>query len=91
MNVCPECHGEGRILALGCGKKGPVGLSFDCELCENSGEIDERKSAWREEGRRMKEERIARKVVLRNEAKRRGMDPLTLSRMERGILEPARG
>jgi hypothetical protein len=68
-----------------------MGLSIDCELCEKTGKIGREKVAWRKAGRRMREERIARRVVLREEAKKRGMDPLLLSRMERGIVKPERG
>lgn len=91
MLECPDCDGKGVILALGCGKKSPVALSFDCELCEKTGKINEKKNAWRKTGSLMKEERIERGLVLRKEARRRGMDPILLSKMERGIVEPVRG
>ena len=86
---CPECAGRGEIMAIACGRKGPVGLSLECELCEKTGKISKTKAAWRAAGRKMRDERIGRGVVLRNEAKRRGMDPVVLSKMERGILKPA--
>jgi hypothetical protein len=68
-----------------------VGLSFDCELCGKTGQIDSQKTSWCKEGRKMKEDRIARGLVLRKEAERRSLDPLTLSKMERGISEPVKG
>jgi hypothetical protein len=87
---CPECKGNGTIYAIGCGKKGMVGVSFDCELCKKTGKIDKKTAGWVKAGEQMREDRIARGLVLRLEAKRRKMDPLTLSQMERGILEPVK-
>lgn len=88
---CPECQGHGEIHAIACGGKGPVGLTLKCELCGNTGKISKEKQAWREKGRKLKDERVARGVVLREEARRRGVDPVVLSKMERGILEPVAG
>lgn len=88
---CPDCKGDGKIFAIGCGKKGPQMISFDCELCAATGKIGKEKATWVKLGEKMREDRVARGLVLRKEAKRRGMDPLMLSKMERGILQPVRG
>jgi hypothetical protein len=87
---CPECEGMGEIHAIGCGKEGPVGLTFGCELCGKTGKIDAVKQVWREEGRKLKDERLARGMLLGVEARQRKMDLVVLSKMERGILEPSR-
>ena len=91
MDTCPHCEGKGAIFGFGCGSKGPVGLALDCELCEKTGKIDEKRKKWLAAGSGMKDERIAKGLVLRKEAARRGMNPVDLSRMERGIIEPVRG
>lgn len=88
MEDCPECQGKGVVLALGCGPQHPVALSYDCELCGKTGKIDEARVKWREAGRRMKAARVTRGIVLREEANRRGVDVVVLSKMERGIVAP---
>jgi hypothetical protein len=88
---CPDCQGEGHVRAIGCGKKGPVALIMDCELCGNTGSIDAQRHGWLEEGRKLKDDRISRGLVMRKEAERRGMNPVELSKMERGIIAPIKG
>lgn len=43
---------------------------------------------WIATGRKMRDARVSSRRILREEAARRGMDVVTLSRMEMGKIEP---
>ena len=83
---CPECQGKGEILAIACPGFKPV--KIPCELCRMSGELSPEQAQWVKEGEAMRKDRVGRGLTLRAEAQRRGMDPLRLSHMERGIVKP---
>jgi hypothetical protein len=56
-----------------------------CSTCAGTGEITaERAEAYRQ-GRELRNRRIAADRSLREEAKRLGVSPVALSRMERGL------
>ena len=83
---CPECKGEGKIRAIGC--PGFKRVEMNCLMCGGAKVVSAKVLDWMKTGEEMKAERIARGVVLRLEAKERGMDAVALSEMERGIREP---
>ena len=83
---CPECKGEGKIRAIGC--PGFKRIEMDCLMCAGAKTVPAKVLEWMKIGQAMKAERIARGVVLRLEAKERGMDAVALSEMERGTREP---
>jgi hypothetical protein len=91
--ICPDCKGEGKEIASHvsysdgrCGFNVPL----KCLRCDGSGAVDDSTPEWIEAGRRMRDARVNAKPYrnLSTEAKRRGMDVVTLSRMERGVIEP---
>lgn len=80
--TCPQCHGFGVLLTF-------HGLSLgECEMCDGVGEIPPCVEKWHAYGSRLKSERIYRRLTLRDAAKKLGMDPSNLSKMERGIIPP---
>ena len=50
--------------------------------------IPELRSDWIERGKRIKDERISRRIILRDAAILLGIDVCELSQMERGVIEP---
>jgi hypothetical protein len=62
-------------------------MVMPCPLCQGTGEIDnERLQAW-EYGRKMRADRLKENRTLREEAKARGIDVVTMSKMERGEID----
>jgi hypothetical protein len=88
---CPRCNGSKTIVAAHVsyanGSHG-YGVPFPCDQCAGSGEVPDEMAEWIQAGSAMREERLQRRVTLREEAKRRGMNPVELSRMEFGKIKP---
>jgi hypothetical protein len=90
---CPDCKGTGKTVAshvsYADGRHG-YNVPLKCTRCEGSGDVPEQMVAWIEVGRKMREARVNGKPYrnLYQEAERRGMHAATLSRMERGVIEP---
>lgn len=90
---CPECSGTGRTIAAHVsyadGSSG-YGVEFPCLRCGGKTEVPDQAAEWIKRGRVMRDRRV-HGVPYRNlcdEAKRRCIDVVTLSRMERGAIEP---
>ena len=91
--ICPDCQGEGVEVAAhvlyadgSCG----FGVPLRCSRCEGKGAVDDRTPEWVKQGRAMRDARVHSTPYRsqRDEAKRRGMDVVTLSRMEMGKIRP---
>ena len=85
---CPGCQGRGtnRVLAnLGghCEQR-----DINCLKCRGKGTITETMLTWAARGEAMRQDRISRKVSLREEAERLSIPPVELSQMEHGATEP---
>lgn len=85
---CPNCKGEGVIRGFGCPGFRPV--EIPCLVCKGEKVVGQEVLEWRRVGEEMRQERIARGVTLREEAKRRGMSAVDLSGMEHGAVKPVR-
>jgi hypothetical protein len=88
---CPHCQGEGSGVAVFCGRQGGAdGGSFchtrrlTCSTCEGRCEISEEHAERIAAGRRLREDRVARRMSQREEAERLGITPQELSRREQG-------
>jgi len=88
MNIlCPDCKGSKQLSGFGCPGLKPI--TIPCITCRGTGEVPEEMTlAWMPLGKKMKENRRARGMSLREEAKRRRMQPSVLSEMERGVCSP---
>lgn len=89
--ICPTCAGSKVVVAsharMADGSS-RWGLQLPCFQCGGSGEVPAEMANWIEEGRRMREARIARRTGLREEAARRGISASKLSNMESGREAP---
>jgi hypothetical protein len=89
--LCPRCKGTKVITAAHVsyadGSHG-YGVDFPCDQCGGKGDVPEEMTEWVRVGREMRDERVQRRVILREEAKQRGMSAVELSRMERGVIQP---
>ena len=74
---CPRCEGESDGVA--------------CDLCEGTGRVYPYKVEDAERGEKMRAARLVAGRTLRQQAERRGIDAVDLSRMERGVTPPIRG
>jgi len=88
-NLCPACNGFGKHFSR------PIKINdyiksvhITCDLCEGTGQIDNRKWYWRALGYELKNIRLAKGISLRAAAKMLGVDASNLSKMERGVVEP---
>ncbi len=84
MLKCPACGGRKTTIALVDGPTRRGLLEIDCSTCEGVGSITIEHRDRIEAGRKRREERIARGVSLREEARRLGILPSDLSAMESG-------
>ena len=84
MITCPTCNGAKRNAALLCGGGRCTQAVLDCRTCGGTGEVTEEHAARIAEGERLRHDRIARRVSLREEAKRLGISPVELSHREQG-------
>lgn len=80
--ICPRCNGAGAYRALVC----PSGELRDitCSLCGGARELSDEQALRLEDGARMRRERIDRGESLREAARRLGISPSDLSRLEHG-------
>ncbi|MDR3708730.1 MAG: hypothetical protein P4L33_10540 [Capsulimonadaceae bacterium] len=83
--VCPKCGGKGYSLGFACGPSVHCDQRrITCFYCHGSGAIDAETKARIDAGTRLREERLSRRLGLREEAHRRGMDPRELMAIELG-------
>ena len=86
--TCPECGGGGSAPGIVCGSDGCRAMNLQCGLCGGSGTVTVRQANWYRRGNAMREARKAAGRTLRQEADRRGMTQVRLSKMEAGRIEP---
>lgn len=80
--TCPDCHGTGKILVAF------KMIDLVCDRCGGSGKCPAIMLEWMEKGRVLRQERLSRRVSLREESLEKGMDVMILSHAERGITNP---
>ncbi len=89
---CPECKGTKTTIATHvryADGSSRWGVEMKCLRCQGIGEVDDRTPEWIRIGRAMRDKRVNEdRRILRDEAKRRGIDVVTLSQMECGCIEP---
>jgi hypothetical protein len=82
MTQCPQCEGHGWI--------GFSDLRFDCDLCKGTGSIDAQTTLNRAAGQAFKAARISRRETLIGYSNRMRLDPETVSKAERGVIDPTK-
>lgn len=82
MIKCPSCDGIGELYS------GFNAIIFRCDRCDGAGECPSVMEGWILHGKTLKNNRIARRVTLKDEAARLNIDVGILSKMERGIINP---
>ena len=91
MDRCETCRGTGKV--------GPVHINrgeqphewvetMPCDVCKGSGEVTAEHARRIALGRIARSERLSRDESLREAAKRLGISPAELSRIERGEHQP---
>ena len=93
--ICPDCKGEKKIVGLfPCWAdhvppedRKPYSI-LPCQRCNETGEVPDETPIWREKGELLKDKRISRRITLREASKRTGIDVISLSKMERGCVDP---
>lgn len=81
---CPMCDGLGWFDAFAQRSDCCSLESVDCHVCKATGKISPERAAARIEGRRRRDDRVARGVNVRDEAARLGITAIELGRIERG-------
>lgn len=88
---CPDCENGFTIAShvRYADGTGAFGVQMECDRCQGTGFAPDEMAAWIAKGREMRDRRVnIDRRTLREEAKRRGVDVVTLSKMERGVIEP---
>ena len=81
---CPRCKGKKKTPCF----KGRGLIDLTCNLCDGKGVVSKKHKEWAKEGDKLRDDRIARRMTLRKEAKRREIDVQILSDMEIGKIKP---
>lgn len=84
--TCPVCGGSGKTLGFSSHLRGV--LTLDCNTCDGSGVVDDEYPSRAEAGKKMNRYRLDRGITLRAASKITGVNPITLSRMEIGKIDP---
>jgi hypothetical protein len=89
---CPECNGtkiRGHSRPFLKWEKLSI-MTFGCDFCGETGKVTQKDLNRRAKGKKLRDDRVAREVTLRDEAKRLGIGVVELSNMERGIRPGAK-
>lgn len=84
MIQCWDCGGAGVFSA----KRNTAGVDIQCDRCGGAGKCPAIMREWQLLGAAYAEDRQRNDRSLREEAKLRGYDVVTLSKAERGIIDP---
>lgn len=84
--TCPACHGSRVTRVVACSTTGCREHDEVCRTCEGTGEMPADLAAQLQEGERRRQDRIARGLSLREEARRLEISATDLSDMEHGRM-----
>ena len=79
---CPRCKGEKVIHGFGCPGFKPIAIP--CPQCDGSGSVISEMAQWIEHGKKLRDERVKRRITLREMAKFKGLSAVELSDIELG-------
>lgn len=89
--ICPECRGEKLIIASHvrfANGSGASNVLMDCVRCAGTGDCSDEMAEWMRVGEAMRKARLSIYRSLSEEAARRGMTAMQLSKMEHGKIKP---
>jgi|ERR1700733_1094471 len=89
--ICPDCNGNASIVASHvryADGSGASNVPMKCSRCNATGECPDEMAEWIRVGERMRQARLAVYRNLHQEATRRGMTAVELSKMEHGKIKP---
>lgn len=84
--TCPRCNGKKESWAILCGNGQSRQGNVSCSACKGEGAITADHMERIIEGEAMRQNRLSRGLSGREEAKRLGLDPITLNHLEHGRL-----
>lgn len=92
---CPACHGKKYVTGLFPvyarsvpRHKRKSCIQLPCPFCNKEGTVPDEVLQWQEDGKILKEKRMAKRLTLRKASKELKMDGSELSDMENGKIEP---
>lgn len=86
--ICPACGGNGKVSALIL-RNDRVAVGIDCDLCDKTGVLDEKKLEWIRLGNQYRNARIASGQTLREFSIKNNLDCGIVSKAERGVIDPS--
>lgn len=90
--ICPDCKGKKEIFGIGCGENIHCRPMFlPCLRCNGIGKVPNEMKEWIKTGNKYRRIRLKKRITLRKQAKKLGILPSLLSRMEGGYLKPDEG
>lgn len=88
MIECKACKGSGEVEAhLNYGGSDGEWKVINCPTCRGAGEITTEHAARIEAGKKLRDQRVAAGILLRDAAKAQGLTPAQLSAIENGRAE----
>jgi RecJ-like exonuclease len=78
--TCWDCKGNGHVRIF----HGAI----DCSRCDGLGRVPKITATWHEIGKAIKRQRLARRMSMREEAERLGVNLIAYSDIERGKIDP---
>ena len=84
---CPVCEGRRTRTVLAC--PGARLLQVGCDACHATGVVDDQYLTWHAQGKQCKTMRMDPYMDMRAVAEAMGITPTEVSRMERGLDDPA--
>lgn len=90
--ICPQCNGEKAVKIFPRTHRvtGEIICDIPCYRCEETGEVPDIQAQWIELGKKRREDRISRRVTLKDEAARLQVIATDLSFAEQGMIDPQR-
>jgi hypothetical protein len=82
--ICPGCNGRKETFVMACGPKGGFQGYRPCYRCKGTGEVTEGDLRRMELARKIRQDRVERRVVMREEAARLGVSIADYSNIENG-------
>ena len=84
--VCPVCGGEKGGFRIECGSRGCRSSTFVCDFCKGEGQVSSEANGLWQEGRALREARVAQGISQLEQARILGISQFDLNDAEHGRL-----